>query len=278
MELLTFDFRMPEVTDGRRDFRQMRAWTSDGTIAHMMQPLLAVHIAAGSIALASMLIPMVTRKGGRAHRRAGWVFVSSMGVVSVTALALSAARILFDPRPQARDFGFFLLVVALLTGSAVSAGVRVLRFRDRSTARLHWWDTGLPALLGAASVGLGSYGLARGQILFVAFGGIGLLTAAGSLRYWLRPPRLRMHWWFEHMTSMLTGCIAAITAFMVTTGGNFGIWPLAAWLGPSIIGVPAIALWTRYYQRLFTAHASTEGTSPTTTGRAPGTLARIARA
>ena len=217
----------------------------------MMQPILAIHIAAGSIALASMLVPMVTTKGGRTHRRAGWVFVASMAVVSVTALVLSAARLLFDPRPDAKEFGFFLLVVALLTGSAVSAGVRVLRFRTRAAARLHWWDTGLPAILAVASVGLGAYGLAQGKVLFVAFSGLGLLNAGGSLRYWLRAPSSPMHWWFEHMNGMLTGCIAATTAFLVVSGGRIGIWPLLAWLAPAVIGGSAIALWTRYYRRLF---------------------------
>src|SRR5687767_3701679 len=160
----------------------------------MTQPILAIHIAAGSIALASMLVPMITMKGGRTHRRAGWVFVASMAVVTVTALLLSGGRLLFDPRPEAKEFGFFLLVVALLSGSAVSAGVRVLRFRSRAAARLHWWDTGLPAILGVASLSLGAYGLAKGEILFVAFSGLGLINAGGSLRYWLRPPTSPMHW------------------------------------------------------------------------------------
>jgi len=217
----------------------------------MMQPILALHIAAGSIALASMLVPMVTMKGGRTHRRAGWVFVASMAVVSVTALLLSAGRMLFDPRPEAKEFGFFLLVVALLTGSAVSAGVRALRFRNRAAARLHWWDTGLPAILGVASVGLGAYGLAQGKVLFVAFSALGLLNAAGSLRYWLRAPASPMHWWFEHMNGMLTGCIAATTAFLVVSGDRIGIAGLVAWLAPAALGAPAIALWTAYYQRLF---------------------------
>jgi uncharacterized membrane protein len=217
----------------------------------MMQPILAIHIAAGSIALASMFVPMFTMKGGRTHRGAGWVFVASMAVVSVTALLMSSGRILFDPRPEAKAFGFFLLVVALLTGSAVSAGVRVLRFRNRAAARLHWWDTGLPAILGVASLGLGAYGLAQSEILFVAFSGLGLLNAGGSLRYWLRPPTSPMHWWFEHMNSMLTGCIAATTAFLVVSGGRIGIWPLVAWLAPAAIGGPAIALWTNDYRRRF---------------------------
>jgi hypothetical protein len=242
---------MPEVMDRGDDFRQMRASRRPGRIASMVQTILAIHIAAGSIALASMLVPLIAIKGGRTHRRAGWVFVASMAVVSVTALLMSGGRILFDPRPEAKESGFFLLLVALLTGSAVSAGVRVLRFRNRAAARRHWWDTGLPAILGAASLGLGAYGLAQGKVLFIAFSGLGLLNAAGSLRYWLRPPVSPMHWWFEHMNGMLTGCIAATTAFLVVSGGRLGIWPLVAWLAPAALGGTAIAVWSRYYQRLF---------------------------
>ena len=217
----------------------------------MMQPILALHIAAGSIALASMVIPIVAMKGGRTHRRAGWVFVASMAVVSITALIMSTGRMLFDPRPEAKEFGFFLLVVALLTGSAVSAGVRVLRFRNRVTPRLHWWDTGLPVVLAGASIALGAYAVAQGRILFVAFSGLGLLNAASSLRYWLRAPSTPMHWWFAHMNGMLTGCIAATTAFLVINGGRIGILTLVAWLAPAAMGGPAIALWIRYYQRRF---------------------------
>jgi uncharacterized membrane protein len=217
----------------------------------MMQPLLAIHIAAGSVALASMIIPMIAFKGGRIHRRAGWVFVASMSIVSVSALLMSAGRMLFDPRPEAKAFGFFLLVVALLTGAAVSAGVRVLRAKNRAAARLHWWDTGLPVVLGAASLALGILGVAHRQAVFVAFGVLGLLNAAGSLRYWLRAPVSPMHWWFAHMNGMLTGCIAATTAFLVVGGARMGIWPLVAWLAPAAIGAPGIALWSYYYRRRF---------------------------
>jgi hypothetical protein len=216
-----------------------------------MKSLLTMHIVAGSIALASMLVPMVAIKGGRTHRRAGWVFVVSMSIVSVTALLMSAARVLFDPRPDARTFGYFLLVVALLTGAAVSAGVRVLRFKHRTSAHLHWWDTGLPLVLAAASVALGIEGISRRQTLFIAFAVIGFLNAAGNLRDWLRPPLSPMHWWFEHMNGMLTGCVAATTAFLVIGGERLGIWPLAAWLTPAVIGAPGIAIWSSYYKRRF---------------------------
>ncbi len=242
----------------------------------MITPILALHIAAGSVALASMLIPLVTKKGGLIHRRAGWVFVGAMATVSVTALLLSGSRLLFDPRPQARDAGFFLLAVSVLTGNAVSTGVRVLRFKSRTTPHLHWWDTGLPAVLTVLSVALGAYGVYRGQVLFIAFAGIGLIGGGGALRYWLRVPDSKMHWWFEHMAAMLGGCIAATTAFLVVNAGNLGLWPLMAWLSPAIIGTPATAIWTGYYRRRFSARSSRSGTSSAVPAVVPGTLSRTA--
>lgn len=234
-----------------RDVRHMRRRIPVGTMTDMTTALLALHIAAGSVALASMFVPMFTHKGGRAHRRSGWVFVAAMAIVSATAFALSGARLLFDRTPDGRDAGLFLFYVSILTASSVSAGMRVLRFKNRSGAHLHWWDTGLPLVLAASSIGMAVYGLRQREVLFIVFSIIGGLNAAASLRYWLRTPTSRAHWWFEHMGNMLGGCIATTTAFLVNTADNFGIWPLAAWLAPSIVGGPAIAMWSGYYRRKF---------------------------
>jgi hypothetical protein len=57
--------------------------------------------------------------------------VAAMAVVSVTALLLAGARMMLDARPEARDAGFFLLALAILTGTSVSSGVRALRFKSR---------------------------------------------------------------------------------------------------------------------------------------------------
>jgi hypothetical protein len=243
----------------------------------MFEPILLLHIAAGSVALASMLVPIVSRKGGSVHRRAGWVFVAAMAVVSSTALVLSASRLLFDPRPQARGAGLFLFCVSLLTGNAVSSGMRVLRFKNRTSPHVHWWDTGLPAALGVASAGLGVYAFVEWQALYAAFAAIGALSAAGSLRDWLRAPSSPMHWWFGHMNGMLGGCVAAVTAFLVTNGDGLDLWRLAAWLGPSIVGTPATAIWTAHYRRKFgiSGRESRRGTSGAAPSMVPGTPARI---
>jgi hypothetical protein len=219
----------------------------------MLKLILLVHIAGGSVALLSMFIPMVARKGGMTHRRAGWVFVGGMTTVSITALVLAGARFLTDPRPDAQKAGLFLFYVAILTGAGVSAGVRVLGAKRRTGRHTGAWDIGVAVTLVATSVMVMVYGITVGMPLFIAFPTIGLFSGGGQLRYWLRAQAHPMHWWFEHMSSMLGSCIAAVTAFLVANAGNLGLprTSLLVWLGPSLIGAPAIAIWIGYYRRKF---------------------------
>ena len=129
----------------------------------MLTSLLYLHIAGGSAALLSMLVPLVTKKGGTTHRRAGWVFVSGMTIVSITAFLLAGTRWVTDPSPQGREAGAFLFFIAILTATSVSAGVRVLRAKTRTRPHRHPWDLGLPALLTASSIAAAAYGLGTGH-------------------------------------------------------------------------------------------------------------------
>jgi hypothetical protein len=231
----------------------MRSSPQGRRIGGMLKMILYLHIAGGSAVLLSMFIPLVARKGGKTHRRSGWVFVGGMSLVSVTALALSAARYLLDPRPEAKAFALFLFYIAILTGNAVSTGVRVLRTKDRTGAHTHPWDVGLTSLLTLTSIAMAVYGIATSSILFAAFSVFGLVAGVQGLYYWLRKPADRMHWWFRHMSAMLGACIAATTAFLVVNApqAGFSRASLVVWFTPAIVGTIAIAIWTRYYRRRF---------------------------
>ena len=269
--------RVPEVTDRGRDLWHMRRRSRAGRIAGMLKMILYLHIAGGSAALLSMFIPMVAPKGGRTHRRAGWVFVSGMAIVSITALALSAARYVYDPRPEAKAFALFLFYIAILTGNAVSVGVRVLRTKNRTGAHTHPWDIGLSTLLTLTSIAMAAYGIATSKVLFTAFSGLGLVTGVQGLYYWLRTPTDKMHWWFRHMSAMLGGCIAATTAFLVVNAPQAGLsrTSLIVWFTPAIIGTPATAIWTAYYKRKFSGSRRVmTGTSPAVAAEGPYTLSR----
>jgi uncharacterized membrane protein len=221
----------------------------------MLQVVLVVHIAAGSAALLSMFVPMLTRKGATLHRRAGWVFVSGMAIVSITAVILAVGRILSDPGPQARSFAIFLFYIAILTAAGVSTGVRVLRRRHGAPG---WWDLGISSLLVAMALGMAVAALLWQTWLFAGFAAIGLASGGNQLAYWLRGRTHHMHWWFEHMGSMLGSCIAATTAFLVVNADRMGTSDrsLLVWLAPTLVGAPAIAVWTAYYRRRFASGAA----------------------
>jgi uncharacterized membrane protein len=207
----------------------------------MTKTLLQLHIAGGTSALLAMLLPILSPKGGRLHRRSGWVFVGGMTIVSVTALLLSVVRFFTDPTPMGRQFSMLLIYVSILTGAGMWAGLRVLRAKQR-TARGPAIDIAWAALLTISGTLAAAYGFTTGQPLFLAFSTIGVINGGGQVIYWLRRPTVPMHWRLAHMGNMLGACIVATTAFAIAGGRTIGLPgdSLLTWLGPTIVGLPVI--------------------------------------
>jgi uncharacterized membrane protein len=223
----------------------------------MMHTLLTLHVAGGTVALLAMLVPLFSRKGGRLHRRAGWVFVGAMTPVCVTALLMSGIRFFTDPTPVGHQFSMLLFYVAILTGAGMWTGIRVLRAKQRTT-RGPAIDIAGAALVTVSGALAAIYGFTTGQPLFIAFSTIGVVNGGSELLYWLRRPTEPMHWWFAHMGNMLGACIAATTAFAIAGGRRVGIPgdSLLAWLGPTAIGLPGIFFWVRHYRRRFSSSSA----------------------
>src|SRR5699024_6890814 len=74
------------------------------------------HIIGGFVALFIFWVPIVTRKGGKVHRGAGWVYVASMSAVSISALFMGIYRLTWDAgtEPGAIPFSWFLIFIAIL--------------------------------------------------------------------------------------------------------------------------------------------------------------------
>jgi hypothetical protein len=215
--------------------------------------LRGVHIAAGSLALVSLWVPLVSRKGGSVHRRAGRVFVISMAVLTLAAIGASVWRLTYDTDPERRTWAAYLLFVAVLSGSQVSAGVRALRGKARTGPQLHAWDVGIALLLLGSAVAVFAWGLRAGIPLFIGFAPVGIAIGSMQLAYWLRPPRNRMHWFFEHMFMMIGAGIGTLSAFSIVNAQHLGLRPdsLILWNGPTVLGLAAWAVWRVYYGRLF---------------------------
>ena len=219
----------------------------------LMKGLLAVHIAAGSGAFLLAPIALGTAKGGRAHRRAGLLYLWCMGGVAATALPMALYRPVL-----------FLALVAIFSFYVAFAGWRVLRLKDLarggSAKPVDWIAGAFAFAAGAALVLLAWLRPAAVQqmgIVAVVFGSLCMRIAGGNLLSFVRKPQERMFWWYAHLAGFLGSYIAAWSAFSVVTLGRlFGnhTW---LWLWPTAIGTPAIALVTVYYKRRFAPREQT---------------------
>lgn len=232
---------------------------------------LFIHAAAGLLALVVLAVPLVAKKGGPLHRRAGWLFTAAMAVVTITGLALALAWFVdplrFKPLPddatleqiaQAerffRAYALFFATVALMSGSAVWQGIAAVRLE---AASLRPWPAALdhiawlaPALAGLALL---LVGLRLELPLFMAFGGLAVFNGVSEVRTLLRPLDRKGAWLIRHLQAMLGGATVALTAFAVLVLRRYldpdGGFQLMFWLVPVAVGIFGTVVWTRIYER-----------------------------
>lgn len=206
----------------------------------MTTALLFLHILAGFLALAMAGCALGTVKGGVWHRRAGNIYVLAMLTVTLTTMALVSIR------PN-----LFLLVIGIFSFYLVFTGWRAAKLRD---GRPGWPDHGAGATMAATGVfmmgsgiaGLVGAGGAQPMILLV-FGGIGLTMALSDWRDWRAGPVTGKARIARHLTRMLAGTIATITAAVVV---NVSFLPaLVIWLGPTALITPVIFWWNARVMR-----------------------------
>jgi len=199
-----------------------------------------LHIAAGTIALFAGVGALVTAKGGRRHRKAGKLFLISMGVVVATVFVLLALT--------PTTFRIILTLVAIFSGYFAFSGYRVLsRKRPRDEAQaIDWTATGAVLF---ACLGLGIWGLVwyldgtSFGIVMMVFGGIGV--GFGSLDAWTFHRDGTSEWMVSHLQRMIAAFIATVSAVSaVNLTPLIGIW---AWLWPTVVGIPLIGYWSNTY-------------------------------
>lgn len=206
----------------------------------MTNAILILHILAGFLALAMAGTAIGSTKGGNWHRRAGNVYVLSMLAVTLTTFALVAIQ------PN-----LFLFVIGIFSFYLVFTGWRAAMLRD---GRPRWPDhLGGLAMAGTGlfMMGLGLGGLTGGDgaqpIILLVFGSIGLTMALSDWRDWRAGPVTGKARIARHLTRMLAGTIATITAAVVV---NFNFLPaLVTWLGPTALITPVIFWWNARVMR-----------------------------
>lgn len=201
---------------------------------------LAIHIGAGTLALASGTVALVSRKGVGLHRRAGTLFFIAMVANTLASFVLATIH------PSA-----FLLAIGVFSLYLVFAGWRAIVSRGPKAQALDWAAALIMLAVGIFMIGRAGWEMFLGPIganpALLVFGGIGGALAVEDLRSFAHvlprgPERLS-----RHLTRMVAAMIATTTAFAVV---NLHQLPqLVPWLGPTVIGVPLIVYWNIRVQR-----------------------------
>jgi len=200
--------------------------------------ILVIHIAAGSVALLTAFVALVTAKGGVIHVRAGRVYAIGMTLIFLTAIPLAIL-----------GASIFLLLIAVFSFYLVFAGWRFARNRSRRPQPVDWIAA---AIMGLTGVGMWGYAAVLAQsgggnwVTLVAFGfiAVALSVADGLFFNQGRPgkrrpaPHLRVQ---RHLTNMMAGTISTITAVMVVNVSMNPVW--VPWLLPTIVITPLIVWW-----------------------------------
>ncbi len=195
--------------------------------------LLYVHILAGSVALLAAVIPVVTKKGGTNHVRAGRVYALAMTMVFVTALPLAVL-----------GADIFLLIIAIFSFYLVFAG---WRFARNSGGKPLWVDWMAVSIMAVTGLGMWAYGVVLGLsgdsmwASLAVFGTIAIALGLADAQYhrkWSDSTDQRIQ---RHLTNMLAGTIATITAVAVVNSDLEPAW--IVWVTPTVLITPLIVWW-----------------------------------
>lgn len=206
-----------------------------------------LHGVFGVFGLVVAPLAMLVRKGGAAHRFWGRSFVLSLAVTALCAVALSSE--VGDPA---------MALLAVLSLHLAVSGYRALYLKDLhrglQPARVDLILHGIPGLVFGGlliwGVGLGLAGHATSESHIYALAGLLGLGNVFRLFRRFRNPRVdRRQWLFDHMTGFLGAYVVTLTAFCAV--GLTQLPVLVRWVVPSVLGVPLILLWARYYRKQF---------------------------
>lgn len=188
----------------------------------------------GGTALTLGLIALLTKKGSKSHINSGNIFFWAM-----LASAILAIIVTMIPQHESP----FLLVVGIFSTYLILSGKRAVHYKAENL-NLTFDKLLAFIMLGTALCMISVPIILNGKmnIILTVFGAIGLLLAVQDLRGFKNRIKLKDSWLQAHLGKMIGGYISAVTAFLAV--GQY-FHPLVNWLGPTVIGVPLIIIWTR---------------------------------
>ena len=219
------------------------------TVVHLFEALVIVHILTGSVGLICVWVPIIGKKGGRAHKRWGKVFAYSMLITGSVAIGISlctlhsplATHPFSDDEPLVRGlFGWMMLYLATLTIMLAWYGLLCIRNKERHGANKNAVNIVLQILTFAAAANCALHGIRLENGLMIGISIVGLTAAVLNTRFIFRREPPLNEWLIQHTRGLVGAGISVYTAFLAF--GAVNLLPAYAfnpfvWSTPTVLGV-----------------------------------------
>ena len=197
--------------------------------------LLSIHILAGTIALLCSALAVSSEKGKKFHVLSGRTYFWCMVGIFLTAIPMSII-----------NSNTFLFLIAIFSFYLAFAGMRFAKNRKGIATTIDWIAVSLMTLSG-----LGMWALAityfiknnSQYITLLVFGFIALALGYGDYRSHKNKTAIGKERIAKHLTNMMAGTIAVITAVLVVNVNIEPIW--VWWVLPTVVISPIIAYWKK---------------------------------
>ena len=197
--------------------------------------LLSIHILAGTIALLCSALAVSSEKGKKFHVLSGRTYFWCMVAIFLTAIPMSII-----------NSNTFLFLIAIFSFYLAFAGMRFAKNRKGIATTIDWIAVSLMILSG-----LGMWALAityfisdnSQYITLLVFGFIALALGYGDYRSHKNKAATGKERIAKHLTNMMAGTIAVITAVLVVNVNIEPIW--IWWVLPTVVITPIISYWNK---------------------------------
>ena len=199
----------------------------------MIEFLLPIHILVGTIALLCAALAVSSEKGKKIHVLSGKTYFWCMVVIFSTAIPMSII-----------NNNIFLFLIAIFSFYLAFAGMRFARNRKGIATTLDWIAVSLMILSGLGMWILAAIYFTNDNsqyIVLLVFGFLAVFLGYGDYKSYKDKTATGKERIAKHLTNMMGGTIAVITAVLVVNPPSNPEW--VWWVLPTALIVPVIFWW-----------------------------------
>jgi len=198
-----------------------------------MEFLLPIHIIAGTIALFCAAMSVLSEKGKKVHALSGRTYFWGMATIFLTAIPMSII-----------SSNIFLFLIAIFSFYLAFAGMRFARNRKGVATILDWIAICLMIFSGIGMWVLATIYFLNNNtqyIVLLVFGFLSITLGYADFRSYKNNSATGKERISRHLTNMMGGTIAVITAVLVVNPPFEPEW--VWWVLPTVLITPVIFSW-----------------------------------